>query len=203
MFSQTGIDPFFYICSDRSFCDQQPELFAEALRGSQRVALWEDQIESLSHLIRGEAYPLKKIKQAPITEHLRNHGLTLKTVSLLLSKRARSIGFSEDMGKGFYDARTVAYAALQLAYHVGFRKIFMVGLDLFNAAERFYETGTQNISPCGLDDYFASRIAPSFNLINVLKTKTDLEVYNLSTRSKLPHEIIPKLHIDQVRDLIS
>src|SRR5450830_119205 len=40
MFMETGIEPFFYACTDTSFSKQQPELFAYAMRISQRVALW-------------------------------------------------------------------------------------------------------------------------------------------------------------------
>lgn len=39
MFMGTGIKPFFYACTDTSFSLQQPELFAYAMRTSQRVAV--------------------------------------------------------------------------------------------------------------------------------------------------------------------
>lgn len=39
MFIGTGIKPYFFMCSDDAFYREQPRLFAEAMRLSQRVAV--------------------------------------------------------------------------------------------------------------------------------------------------------------------
>ena len=83
----------------------------------------------------------------------------------LWSKRARSIAFSKDLSQGFFDARTVAYVALQLAYHLGFDKVILVGVDLDQSSGRFYEKPGSVLSPCGLDQHYPTRILPSLKLM--------------------------------------
>ncbi|WP_315899139.1 hypothetical protein [Pseudomonas grimontii] len=46
MFMNTDIKPSFYACTDRSFSNQQPDLFNYAMAVSQRVALWADHAQS-------------------------------------------------------------------------------------------------------------------------------------------------------------
>jgi len=48
-------------------------------------------------------------------------------------------GFSCDLSKGVYSGGTVTYASLQLAYHMGFDEVIIVGLD-----HSFADKGTPN-----------------------------------------------------------
>ena len=54
-FTGTGIKPYFYVCTDQGFSEQQPELFTEAMRISERVALWEKHIWHTSLKPSGQA----------------------------------------------------------------------------------------------------------------------------------------------------
>ncbi|MGR6641460.1 lipopolysaccharide biosynthesis protein [Pseudomonas aeruginosa] len=203
MFSGTKINPFFYVSSDRDFSNQQPELFSIALSRSSRVALWPDQLDKFAPLIAGEAYSLKKAEQSPRRDLIGKYGFSLpKVIASLLSKRARTIGFSEDMSQGFFDARTVAYIAIQIAYHAGFRRVFLVGVDLTPSVDRFYEKPGMYKSPCSLDDYYDTRILPSLKLLNGLKAKRGFEVYNLSQSSRIPSTVISKIGLERARNLI-
>ncbi|MFJ4347780.1 lipopolysaccharide biosynthesis protein [Pseudomonas sp. NPDC089401] len=194
-----GLKPFFYVCTDRSFRDQQPELFATALQHSERLALWPDQFGNADIPPDTECYPLHKADNPGMLDGLRGHGASHVCGRALWSKRARSIAFSKDMSSGHFDARTVAYVALQLAYHLGFEQVLLVGVDLDQAVGRFYETGTGTVSPCGLDQHWDSRILPSLRLMAEQVVNEQFQVYNLSTSSRIPDQLIPKIDLDEAR----
>ena len=59
-FTGTGISPYFYVCTDQGFSEQQPELFTEAMRLSERVALWEKHIWHTSVKPQGKLYLLSR-----------------------------------------------------------------------------------------------------------------------------------------------
>ncbi len=195
----TAIRPLFYVCTDRGFPREQPELYQAALARADNLALWPDEIARLAPEQKAIAYPLRK---APTTgfKHLLGHDRDRATRSRnILSKRSRSIGFSKDMSYGFFDARTVAYVCLQLAYHLGFDKVFMVGVDLNGSAQRFYDDRIGKRSPCGLNDYFDVRILPSFRVLKRAFDGTGRQVLNLSTHSRLPTSVVERADLQTLR----
>lgn len=121
----------------------------------------------------------------------------------LWSSRSRDIGFSKNLELGFFDARTVMYLALQLSYHLGFDNVFLVGFDMNQSVGRFYESSSDNCSPCGLDQHYESRILPSLELMSKQVVGSDFQVFNVSDSSRVPHEVIPKLSLDEVRHRVS
>ncbi|WDY60409.1 lipopolysaccharide biosynthesis protein [Pseudomonas sp. PSKL.D1] len=194
-----GVKPFFYVCTDKSFREQQPELFAIALRDSQRLALWPEQFAGGDIPAGTECYPLHKAGNPGMLDGLRGHGDSYVCHRALWSKRARSIAFSKDMSSGYYDARTVAYVALQLAYHLGFEQVLLVGVDLDQTAGRFYEDGSGERSPCGLDQHWDSRILPSLTLMAEQVVNEHFRVYNLSPTSRIPATLIPRIDLAEAR----
>lgn len=202
MFANTAIKPFFYICTDTSFPKQQPELFAQALQRSQRVALWSQQAGEVAGEFVRKVYPLKKAAGFSLKQLLSQGHSACVRPRFGWDARARSIGFSKDLSEGFFDARTVAFAALQLAYHLGFSKVFLVGVDLNQAAGRFYETAEAGKSPCGLDQHYERRILPSMKLMADRVVDEQFAVYNLSAASRIPTSVIPKITADQAHSMI-
>ncbi|WP_411392829.1 hypothetical protein [Pseudomonas sp. MPB23] len=61
IFLNTGVKPFFYVCSDRSFSEQQPHLFDCAMAISQRVALREHHARTCGRCPSGQLYGLSKV----------------------------------------------------------------------------------------------------------------------------------------------
>ncbi|WP_434611525.1 lipopolysaccharide biosynthesis protein [Pseudomonas sp. D2-30] len=202
MFSQAHTKPFFYICSDTHFPLQQPDLFATAMRLSENVALWEDQFDIVQAKPSGRAFGLKKAPRASICSTLFNPQKSLVRYRSLFSKRSKDIGFSKNMTLGCFDARTVMYLALQVAYHLGFNRVFLVGFDLDQAAGRFYETVESKRSPCGLDQHYKTRILPSLKLMSKQIIDDDFQVYNLSATSRVPADIIKKISLDDARRML-
>jgi len=200
-FIGTGIKPFFYVCTDQGFSEQQPELFSEAMRLSERVALWEGHIWHTTIEPQGELYWLSRAPRLSLRDLFKTDRELVRS-RRLGSSRNRTIGFSRNLKRGFFDARTVAYLALQIAYHVGFTKVFLVGVDLNQAASRFYERDGTFVSPCVLDEHFSTRILPSFEILSKHVVNDDFRVYNLSGVSRVPEALIPKVTLEQVAAMI-
>jgi KDO transferase-3 len=202
MFMNTDIKPSFYACTDRSFSKQQPDLFNHAMAASQRVALWADHAQSSRVPPTGQLYPLSKARKPSWLDVALGRQKELVTDHSLIAFRKRPIGFSKDMSQGFFDARTVAYLAIQMAFHLGFSKVFLVGVDLDENSGRFYETKDSINSPCGLDQHYYTRILPSFELMSRKVMGDDFMVYNLSGISKIPASVIPRISVAQVEAML-
>ena len=117
--------------------------------------------------------------------------------------RQRHIGFSKDMSEGFFDARTVVFMTLQLAFHLGFSKVFLVGVDLNENSGRFYETHDSINSPCALDQHYYTRILPSFKLMSSKVMGDDFMVYNVSDCSRIPQSVVPRVTLAQVEAMLA
>lgn len=111
----------------------------------------------------------------------------------------RHLGFSTDVAKSTFAAKTVAYDALQILVWLGFVEVYIHGLDLsnVNTAPRFYEDKEDKLSS-NIDVNFASFIEPSFRSASRLLRERGLQVYNLSEGSVLNEEIFTKINWRQV-----
>lgn len=199
---EASIQPLYYVCSDRSFQEQQPAIYEAAVEHAQRLALWPEDIERLPSQYAGKAYALRKAPRASFRDYFsRDQGQAVRLVSPF-SKRARDIGFSKDMDYGIFDVRTVAYICLQLAYHLGFDEIYLAGVDLNVQAPRFYESAAGQSAPCGLDQHLQTRILPAMELAAGVLAAEGRRVVNLSQQSLIPEDIFRRACPHQVqRDL--
>ncbi|WP_339543967.1 lipopolysaccharide biosynthesis protein [Pseudomonas sp. RA_35y_Pfl2_P32] len=202
LFSATDIRPHFYICTDMSFPSQQPDFFAHAMKISQRVALWAEYARRTNVRPTGKLFTLKRAPKQTWLEYFFRRNKNLVQSRAFLGQRAKSIGFSKNLSDGFFDARTVAYLALQLAHHLGFTKVFLVGVDLNQSTGRFYETDGSVLSPCGLDKHYHTRILPSLKLMSSKVMGDDFAVYNLSSSPRIPDNLIPRIDIPALRTLL-
>ena len=109
------------------------------------------------------------------------------------------LGFSLDPDLGWFDADTVAYAALQVAVWGGARRVFLHGLDIkgAEAGPRFYDEGGR---PLGsrLEQNFETLIEPSFRQAVILLAERGVQVCSLSPDSALGPEVIPFLSWQQL-----
>lgn len=203
MFLNTDVKPCFYACTDKSFSEQQPGLFKYAMANSERVALWEDHMHASGIRPAGAFYPLSKAERPSWLDTVLGRHEALIANHSLLPLRKRPLGFSKDMSEGFFDARTVAYLAIQLAFHLGFTRVFLVGVDLHENAGRFYENAESENSPCGLDQHFHTRILPSLELMSEKVVGDDFRVFNLSECSRIPESVIPRMALKDVETMLS
>jgi KDO transferase-3 len=203
MFMGTGVKPCFYACTDKSFSEQQPDLFNYAMGVSQNVALWEDHARASGVRPAGRVYPLSKAQKPSWLDAVRGKHTALVADHSLQALRQRPVGFSKDMSEGFFDARTVAYLTIQLAFHLGFSTVFLVGVDLNENAGRFYEDAQSLNSPCGLDQHYHTRILPSFELMSRKVMGEAFMVYNLSESSRLPDSVVPRVSLAEVEAMLA
>ena len=94
--SGSGIRPLFYVCSDLSFAEQQPELYECGLEQAQRLALWPTAIESLAESRQAKAHALKRAPSTRLEHYLGLERDQAERTLTLLSRRARDIGFSRE-----------------------------------------------------------------------------------------------------------
>lgn len=202
MFPEQGPRPYFYVCTDTGFAHQQPDLYAKAVRLSQRLAIWPSEVGALPASTKAQIFPLAKAARSSLRNSLFNPDTQVVRSRAFWGNRSRSVGFSKDLSQGFFDARTVAYAALQIACHLGFNQVFLVGVDLDQSVGRFYETPGQAASRCHLDEAYERRILPSLKLMADRVVDEHFAVYNLSATSKVPDSVIPKITAEQARAII-
>ena len=98
MTAEHGIKPFFYVCTDKSFCQQQPALFATAVRDSERLALWPEQYARADVPAHTQCYALHKADTPSLLDGLRGQGDSCVCNRALWSKRSRSIAFTAAVG---------------------------------------------------------------------------------------------------------
>jgi KDO transferase-3 len=113
------------------------------------------------------------------------------------------VGFCRDINCGVFTAQTVVFEALQVAYYLKFRQVFILGMDL-NATPgqaRFYERSGSAVKS-RIDRDYAPYILPAFEVARDIVASEEFEIYNLSPDSRLPGSVIPKISLQQALDLI-
>lgn len=214
-FIKTGVTPFSYIFDDGSFLKNNIALVLEAIKISKFVFM--PYFLYIEYSLNERVSDQDKNKIYFIDKVNRRNGLSLESYRLfflknILNKKivfklsrvfysSKNIGFSKDMTQGYFCARTIPYAALQLAYYLGFKKVFFVGLDLNAAVGRFYDKN--DALPTTLDKDYPRHIYPSFEFVAKRIVNDDFKIYNLSTHSKLPGNIMPKITLNQLMDFIN
>lgn len=102
------------------------------------------------------------------------------------------IGFSTDIRHGIFDAKTVAYWAIQIAFYLGFTEIGIAGLDMNNFNQpRFYETAA-DIQPSYLANQLTSIIIPALSHASHILQQNHVRVINLSPQSAIDNSIFEK-----------
>jgi KDO transferase-3 len=214
--AQAGIDPLFYVVSDDGFCRNRPDLAALGLSVARHAAFSLGSYAVIHAkdpaLLPGKSlYLLERADQLhgrPRQSPRRfawqiRHDPDLLSGFSLFSHRKNRIGFSRNMQKGFFESRTVAYAALQLGYALGFRRIFIIGMDLKASTGRFYEKGQAAPQPSFIDQEFDSLILPSFRFMaEHALGKEGFQVYNLSQDSRLPASVVPKITLGELEEML-
>jgi hypothetical protein len=62
-------------------------------------------------------------------EHAQSAGLVEDALTYVVRPAQRELGFSTDLAQGMLEGWTVTFAALQVAYHLGFDEVALIGLD--------------------------------------------------------------------------
>jgi hypothetical protein len=197
----------YYIVSDYRFVLDQPDLFrlgvslADAVVISPVVAFaallaapaavheWE--ARSTPVFLREDLLrPFKRPR--PTREELRHD-------PRVLCRPGSDIVFSLDPTRGLASAGTVVYDVIQLLFGIGYRELFMFGVDL-SAAPRFHGDGTSRRPE--LAAAYDRAIAPAFALVRDYLDQFEGVLVNGSARSRLPAEVVPKVAGNELLDLL-
>lgn len=212
---QHGITPFFYICDDQSFAKDRAEMALEGLKSAEHVGMSLEVISKLYDLdntcLNGVSIFLleraNRFVDQPHLSHrafawsIRNDPELLSRFSLF-SQSINRIGFSKNLDRGYFVARTIPYVALQLCYQLGCPKVMLVGVDMQQGKGRFYEAGSA-AAPSALDSTYEKTILPSFKFMAKTVVKDDVfEVYNLSEDSRIPDGVVKKIGLEDLNRLI-
>lgn len=213
--SEHEIQPCFYICDDESFARDRTELAILGLRRARHVGMSFAVLSRVyaadPHCLEGvSVFLLERANRFLDERHLSHRAYAwsirrdheLHSMFSLFSKNKNRIGFSMNLDKGYFVARTIPYVALQLCWQLGFKKVFMVGVDMSQEQGRFYEKGSA-AAPSSLDDSFSKTILPSFIFMRRKVVRKDIfEVYNLSKGSRIPDSVIKKIGLEELDQLL-
>lgn len=191
-FAAAGVAPYFYLCDDSSFVRNRLPLLLQALEG--RMVYRFERVNRPPE--DGEAMTDRQFAR------LAKRDPELECNFSWFRQKPNRIGFSRNLDKGYYSSRTIPYAGIQLAYHLGFSQVFLVGVDLDSSKGRFYEQGGDAVRS-RLDGDYDDYILPCFELLSERVISADFQVYNLSLQSKLPARVVPKLDLDQLDCLLA
>lgn len=206
---QCCVHPLIYLCDDPGFVRDRSQLALQGAQMADIVATRNDVIELWEKISPGSLQGKKllllqrvnrgeKVVSDRLFAWRARHDPDMYVNFSFLYKKANTIGFSLNMEKGYFSARTVPYTALQLAVYLGFHRVLIVGMDLSSKIGRFYEQG-QAALPTSLDQDYADHIYPSFLLFSErVMRPLGLQVANFSYKSRLPVTVLPKIGIDQL-----
>ncbi|MBO5011940.1 MAG: hypothetical protein J6J74_06220 [Elusimicrobiaceae bacterium] len=187
-----GFVPFLHLISDANFILKRPQL-VESVPAGVPVALSLSAVKAAAVFVPDlfcgrELFPilnpLEKFPLPPISAD------RLPRDKFRINYSGTS-AFSLDPAAGLQDGGSVLTIALQLAYFLQFKRVFLLGFDIGNAAEpRFYETKKNRVK-CGLLKDYEQKILPFMKLAAEVYHAAGREIYNCSPVSKLPYEVVP------------
>lgn len=108
------------------------------------------------------------------------------------------VGWSRDLRLGVFCSRTILYRALQTAAFLGYKRLYVLGMDLNyqGPQARAYDEGTQ-ARPTKIARDFEPYILPAFQVLKqVMETEDKFQVYNLSDKSRMPEEVLPRMRFE-------
>lgn len=213
---KNGVRPYFYICDDESFAKDRVELALQGARSALHVAM---SLEVYSRLYQADKncldgaslFLLERANRLVGRQWLTHRAYSwsirkdpeLISKFSLFSQTANRIGFSFNMDKGYFVARTIPYVALQLCHQLGCPSVFLVGVDMTQETGRFYESGAA-AAPSALEANYKKVILPSFRFVadNVTR-KRGYKIYNLSLESRIPSEVFEKMDLPGLEQLLA
>lgn len=208
-FNELGIRPDAYVITDSDFFENRFEMVREVVvsgakcffsfAGLSRICKREPQLLKGANVYLTEVvnrrYGVPRLSQSAFIEWAYSDpDFAMSDEKRLDDSR---VGFSRNMEKGVFCGRTITFRALQVAYYLGFRKLFVLGMDLNYRGDnpRFYET-SDSMRPTKIDKDYDPYILPAFRVLSALCKKGELTVYNLSSASRLPKDVMPRITLE-------
>ncbi len=152
-----------------------------------------DNIKEISHIPVNRARFIRNNRYYGIDE--KNYCINCLSRFCIKKESKRSVVFSDDISKYIGDGYTVVFTIFQIAFYMGFKKIYLLGMD-HNKGEsktnHFYcDFETDNRMPT-----FWEGIEYAYCLVNEYARNHGIDIINISRESNL--EVFPKSSIDEV-----
>lgn len=196
---QNGFTPLLHLISDANFILKRSQL-VKAVPAGVPVALSLSAVKAAAVFVP-ELFSGREL--FPILNPLETFPLPPIPAARLAQDKFKISGtsaFSLDPLAGLQDGGSVLTIALQLAYFLQFKRVFLLGFDIGNAAEpRFYET-KQNRLKCGLLEDYEREILPFMKLAAEVFRSAGREIYNCSPVTKLPYDVVPYFEYPEVTE---
>lgn len=211
LLAQHKLQALAYMVTDSSFLRHREALFIKGYEHAHYLAITPF---VLRHTIRRNL-PIFNKTQVILFERVNMqlghpslldvHGLYLKAHQderyILLPQQNSildgTLGFSTVLEAGVFSGMTVVASALQLAYAMGFRRIYLLGVDMkVEQGTRFYESANQALTS-HLERDYEQVIGPFFKIVSRMRKSHAFEVFNLSTNSRIPDSVIPRISFEQ------
>ncbi|MDT3253920.1 sugar glycosyltransferase [Serratia sp. root2] len=204
---QDRVDFRFYVIVDMGFIDQKPEIIGRII-ADDRLTLFTtvhgvakiidrftlEQVKCRFAVIEDAAF---KIYQPRIT-HDELWPAYRNNRDVTFADGRKDIAFNHDIRSGIFDAGTVIYWALQILTFLGFKRLFIIGLDMNNFHQpRFYEAAENKLST-DLESKVDDLVMPSFRHASFQMKAKDIAIKNLSVASAISNEIFEKADPDAV-----
>lgn len=201
------VDFKFYVIVDMGFIDQKPEIIRNIINNHgltlfttvhgvakiiDRFSL--EQIQCRFAVIEDAAFKIyqPRIANDALWPTYRDNR------DVVFATDRKDIAFNTDIRNGIFDAGTVVYWALQILTFLGFKRLYIIGLDMNNFHQpRFYEAA-ENKLPTTLENKVANLVMPSFSHASKIMKARNIVVKNLSATSAISNDIFDKVDPDEI-----
>ncbi|WHQ27327.1 sugar glycosyltransferase [Edwardsiella anguillarum] len=196
------VDFTFYVIIDMGFIDRRPDVVLEVIKQCGLTLF--TTVHGMARILDRFTLGALRCRLAiieDIAEKVYCPSLTPRQLrahygqdrSIQFSDSEQSIGFSQDIRRGIFDAGTVVYWALQIVAYLGFNTIFIAGLYMNNFDRpRFYET-LGSMLPTFLADKVEPLIIPAFLHASQVMKANNIDIKNLSLNSAIDDAIFEKI----------
>lgn len=207
-FAEAGFSPTHAMAADRRVFERCPEFIVDSVEsgancffspvGVSRICEQELKLPESSKCYLLESItkkfdrPLRSEREL-LTVYEDNPRIFISEVH---SSKGGVIGFSCDAEEGFFSFKTVAGWALQTAVWMGYKNIFILGMDLGGTGMAYFYNNENNKKPNFLKD-FDPYIRVSFEQARRAMDELGFNIYNLSKYSTLSEKIIPKIKLEE------
>lgn len=213
-FTEFNIVPKYYVITTQDFFENKIDLVRDVVNSGTSCFFPYWGISSICNKIKNEIINSKIYLTDPINQRYNTPRLKSKKFYnyvnndkdfLLHSKCKRTsdkVGFSKNLCKGYFHGENVVYTALQHGYYLGYRRFYILGMDLSYVGNkvRFYEK-KDNARPNWLDLSYERSIVPCFEIVKEMIDSNILEVYNVSAKSRLPECLLRKMSFEEAISL--
>lgn len=194
-----GITPFIYLVTDHNYFLRNTRAFFHQAGASQHTVISK---ELFDVAMQGYSKQLASLNPTIIRRACKSRKGGLKNYLYLklkywncdqvaytapFNRREMIFGYSCNVRRGYFHTRTVAYAAVQLAETLGYKRTYFSGLDMTGSAGRFYEKEGSPCEKTTLDDDL-DNILLGFKC---MKGASRMRVYNLSNNTMVPYSLVP------------